>query len=116
MPDFKLLESENLNGSMLNIVTDEVNLSEQMYQNNSVLLLKWENMEELILVRIKEVFIIEHSKYFICNKQDIVCFEDQIFCFQVVVLNKIDIAKPSYLTYVWPQRLYEQAELKYVMI
>ena len=46
LPYFTLLESENLDGSVLSMVTDEVNLSGHMYQKNTVLLLKWENMED----------------------------------------------------------------------
>ena len=73
-------------------------------------------MEEPVLVRIRKIVIVEYSKYFICNKLDTVCFENHIICFQVVVPKEIIIIKPSCLAYVWPQRLYEQVGLKFVVI
>lgn len=114
LPHFDILQFEDQGFDRLTpvLVTSEVILSGHNYRKGTVLLLQWDNMDEPVLCSIESIIVIEHAKYFICSKLNIVCFETNLNSFEVLATNEFLLVRPGDLVYVWPQRLHE----KYVMV
>ncbi len=110
--------AENINinsiSSMLAMTSPGVKILGHSYKPGSVLVAEY-NLEPA-LIQIEEIYIVNHAKYFLCKRLNIMSFDSHFNAFHVQPTANKQMLSSTYFRFNWPQQIYFRNRQMYVML